>query len=179
MSNGWKMYWVLVAVTLILYLVLVLWSLPIVSNAAGGLVPFDLRPMGYSFDNAAEFIGSLSGEGMTFYLGTQHLLDMFYPAMMAAVLGLALWHLSGNWPRMLRMILVTFPVVGMLADYLENAAVTRMLHAGVETLTPEMVAISNYWTILKSGATTVAMVCLLGFLLVALMRKLTSRGRAE
>jgi hypothetical protein len=174
----WNWYWILVAATLILYLVLVLWSLPIISAAAGGLVPFDLRPMGYSFENAKEFIDALSSDGMAFYLGTQHTLDLFYPAMMAAVLVIALWRLSRNWHRTVRFVLVVFPIMGMLADYLENSAVTRMLHAGVETITPEMVEISSRWTILKSGATAVAMVFVLGFLLVALGRKLTGRKGA-
>jgi hypothetical protein len=178
MSSGWKLYWVLVAATLILYMVLVLWSLPIISREANGLVPFDLRPAGYSFESAKEFIGALSGDGMTFYLGTQHLLDLFYPAMLAAVLAIALWRLSQSWHRMIRLILMVFPIIGMLADYLENSAVSRMLHAGAETLTSDMVAKSSYWTILKSGATTVAMVFLLGLLLLALVRKLKSRRGA-
>ena len=50
MSKGWKIYWVLVATTVMNYLTMVLWSLPMVSKMAGGGVPFDMRLGGYTFD---------------------------------------------------------------------------------------------------------------------------------
>ena len=49
MSKGWKIYWVVVAAMVTNYLTMVLWSLPLVSEMAGGGVPFDMRPGGYSF----------------------------------------------------------------------------------------------------------------------------------
>ena len=50
MSNGWKVYWAIVAVTITNYLLMILWSLPKISQMAGGRVPFDMRPGGYSFE---------------------------------------------------------------------------------------------------------------------------------
>ena len=38
--------------TVIVYLVIVLWSLPIVQGEADGLRPLDLRPLGYSGEEA-------------------------------------------------------------------------------------------------------------------------------
>ncbi len=41
-------FWILFAATLSVYIVMVTWSLPEVSRAASGMMPFDLRPGGYN-----------------------------------------------------------------------------------------------------------------------------------
>lgn len=175
MSTGWKFYWALVVATLVLYFVMVLWSLPFISQAAGGLVAFDLRPTGYSYEAAVDFLSALSNGGRAFYADVQHRLDMAYPVMLASVLVIGLWRLSRGWNAAIRVILITFPLVGAVADYLENNAVAAMLHASGGEVIPEMVAISSRWTIVKSGATTMGMVALLGLLLLAWARKIANR----
>ncbi|PCI40143.1 MAG: hypothetical protein COB46_07345 [Rhodospirillaceae bacterium] len=93
MSKGWKIYWVVVFVTVTNYLTMVLWSLPLVSDMAGGGVPFDMRPSGYSFEEAQVFLMAMSNKGRDFYLNTQHLLDFFYPTLFAITVAIALIHL--------------------------------------------------------------------------------------
>ena len=176
MSTGWKLYWVLVALTLVIYMAMVGWSLPLISNAAGGLAPFDLRPGGYSFDDAQAFLMALPADSVVFYQETQHRLDAAFPALVGVVLIIGLWWLSHNWPTPARILLVAFPLVGAIADYLENSSVARLLIAGGEGITPDMVAQANRWTVLKSGSITVSMLALLGFLLVALAKALKNRG---
>ncbi len=39
MSTGWKIYWIIIAATVTNYLIMILWSLPQVSEMAGGNVP--------------------------------------------------------------------------------------------------------------------------------------------
>ena len=41
-------FWTLFAATVIVYAVMMMWSLPIIATQAGGLTPFDLRPAGYA-----------------------------------------------------------------------------------------------------------------------------------
>lgn len=178
MSTGWKLYWALVALTLANYFAMVLWSLPVVSEAAGGLVPFDMRPSGYSFDEAYAFLAAITPEGSAFYQGTQHLLDIAYPTFLAAVLAIALWRLAKNFPVWVRYILVALPIIGSGADHFENAAVSNMLQVGSVGLTEEMVAAASRWTLIKSGMTSIAMLALVGFLLVLLVRKILKRKLA-
>ena len=83
-------FWTLVAVTTAIYLVMVLWSLPKISAAAGGATPFDMRPLGYSFEEARAFLTALSSEGARFYRTVQHRLDLLYPALLAATLFFAI-----------------------------------------------------------------------------------------
>lgn len=178
MSIGWKLYWALVALTLAIYFAMVLWSLPVVSAAAGGLVPFDMRPSGYSFAEAFAFLAAITPEGSAFYQGMQHQLDLAYPTLLAAVLAIALWHLAKKLPVWVRYILIALPIIGSGADHFENAAVTSMLHVGAAGLTEELVATASRWTLIKSGMTSVAMLALLGLLSVLLVRKLLKRKSA-
>jgi hypothetical protein len=58
-----RIFWLVVAATLGVYLVMVLWSIPRISAEAGGLPVFDLRPGGYTFEEARAFLAALSPEG--------------------------------------------------------------------------------------------------------------------
>ena len=176
MSTAWKLYWALVALTLVIYFTMILWSLPVVSAAAGGLVPFDMRPSGYSFDAAHAFLSAITPDGSAFYRGTQQMLDIAYPTLLAVVLVIALWNLAKRLPVWARYVLIALPIIGSVADHLENAAVSGMLQAGPDALTAEMVAIASRWTLIKSGATSVAMLVLLGFLAMLLVRKFLARN---
>lgn len=116
------------------------WSLPAVSAAAGGRLPFDMRPSGYSFADAQAFLGALRGEGAGFYLNVQQKLDMGYPGLLAATLLLAI---AAALPRNLgvwRWILATIALPVGLFDYLENHAVAQMVEAGQAGLTSDRIA---------------------------------------
>ncbi|MDA5095520.1 hypothetical protein O2N63_15630 [Aliiroseovarius sp. KMU-50] len=145
-------------IAIVVYLAMVLWSLPIISGDAGGLMPFDLRPGGYSYDEAQEFLSALGPQGRTHYLGPQHWLDLFYPGLMALSLVLAYLILfARKWA-------VLFSAVAVLAavfDWAENSAVAEMLNAGVDGVSESLVGWASVLTILKSGAVTLAMLLLL------------------
>lgn len=151
--------------TVLVYLVMVLWSLPKISEMAGGATAFDLRPFGYSFEEARSFLIALGSSGADFYLNKQQLLDSFYPAMLGVVLVGALIGLDRRgWG----WVLSVFAIASCLFDYLENAAVHVMLLAGGEKLTPEMVEEASGWTLLKSINATIAMTGLLVLILISL-----------
>ncbi|MCB1369192.1 MAG: hypothetical protein KDK00_15600, partial [Rhodobacteraceae bacterium] len=144
MSIVRALYWALVAATLLLYGVMVLWSLPQVAAAAGGQVAFDMRPGGYTFAEAMAFLAALSEEGQAFYLGTQHRLDSAYPAMLAMVLALGGYGLAGpDRRRWLARAIAAAAIIGAVADYLENQAVVAMLEAGPAGLTADMVTAAS------------------------------------
>lgn len=157
-SKGWKVYWVLVAATVTNYLIMVLWSLPLVSEMAGGDVPFDMRPGGYSFDEAQVFLTAITDAGRDFYLDTQQYLDLFYPTLFAITAAISLNHLVPTyWGR-------TFVVLAIAAgvfDHLENSAVAVMLRAGPDTITEAMVSTASNWSLAKSISTTIVLVTLM------------------
>lgn len=169
-------FWLVFAATLGVYLVMLVWTLPAITAAAGGLAPFDLRPSGYTLDEARAFLAALTSDGTTLYRNVQQRLDIAYPVLLAATLVMAILLLSpaglGRW------LLAATALPGMVFDYLENASVAAMLDGGAAALTPELAAAASRWTVLKSVFSTLAFVVLLAFLGLWLYRRLSSRRAA-
>jgi hypothetical protein len=166
MSRRTVAFWILFAITAALYIVMIAWSLPEVSKAAGGLAPFDIRPHGYSFEEAKAFVAALSPDGKAFYLDVQERLDLFYPALLSATLFFAIYLLVpagwGAW----RWVLALAAIPSAVFDYLENHAVAAMLGLGADALTPDIVATADRWTELKGAFSALAMVIVLILLLI-------------
>ncbi|MEM7283749.1 MAG: hypothetical protein AAF438_19210 [Pseudomonadota bacterium] len=158
MSTGWKIYWVVVAAAVTNYLIMVLWSLPLVSEMADGGVPFDMRPGGYSFDDALVFLSIIDDAGREFYLDTQQLLDLFYPTLFAITVAIPLVRFV---PRHWGWTLAAIAIAAGVFDYLENGAVAVLLTTEPESVTETMVFTASNWTLAKSISTTIASVALL------------------
>lgn len=152
-------FWGVVAATLAVYAVMVLWSLPKVAAAAGGLAPFDLRPLGYSEAEARAFLSAITAEGRAFYIRVQHGLDVAYPALLALTLTLSFGRLvrSGG----LRLVLILVAMGAMAADYTENALVAAMLSQPPEAVPATLIAQASLATLVKGLLSTVALVALL------------------
>ena len=169
------MKWLLFVIWLLtgaLYLLMLLWSLPHLTQIAGGLPMFDMRPGGYSYPEAQALLMALGTEGRGFYLAVQHRLDTLFPGLEALALGLAFWRL---FPRRFAVPLACVALAGAVFDWLENAAVAVLLRMDPGAVTPSLVAVANRWTVLKSSAVTLAMTALLLALILALWRHLRSR----
>lgn len=160
-----SLLWCVVAVTLAVYLVMVLWSLPRIADWAGGLAPFDMRPLGYSPEEARAFLAALPEEGRAFYLNVQHRLDLAYPGLLALSLVLAFRRLA---PGALGLALGIVAVTGAGFDYAENAAVTRLL--GADPTDAALVSASRL-TLAKSVCATLALSGLLILLVRAGLRR--------
>ena len=151
-------YWSLLSVMAAVYGVMLFWSLPALTKIAGGAAMFDLRPGGYSFNDARAVLAALGTEGRDFYLDVQQQLDTAFPALMAVVLTMTFQRLFA-WRT--AVIATGFAVFGAGFDYLENAAVAAMLWAGPDGLTPDLVVQASRWTVAKSVTDGVAMTLLL------------------
>ena len=68
------------------YAAMLLWTLPAITEAAGGLMPFDMRPFGYTHTEALNFLAALTPDGLALYLGPQAWLDRAYPALLGLFL---------------------------------------------------------------------------------------------
>jgi hypothetical protein len=152
-------FWSVIAATLAVYLVMVIWSLPKVAEAAGGLVPFDLRPLGYSETEARAFLAALSDAGRRFYADVQHRLDLAYPALMAASLSLCFGRLIGS--RAIRWTLIAVALGAMGADYAENVMVGQMLEFPSDSAPADLIARASTATVVKSTLGAVAITAVL------------------
>ncbi len=160
----------LFATTLLVYVVMVTWTLPGIANNAGGMPAFDMRPGGYSLEVAQAFLLALGAEGRSLYTGPQRWLDIAYPAMLAAVLMFSIAYFVK--PGVIRWILMIFPIVGAAADYLENIAVAGMLATVPTDVTLQTVSAASRWSVLKASCTTVAGLVVLAMLAFAMGRRL-------
>ena len=168
------LFWSILAATLGVYTAMIFWSIPAISAEAGGLPIFDMRPGGYTFAEAQDFLMALTPEGAKFYLRVQHRLDLAYPALLAVATGWAMVLLLPRWRW--RYLLPLVPLPGMVFDYLENRAVSVMLAAGAQGLTPEMVAQASVFSRLKAAFTTLSLGLLLILVLVWIVRRWRRRG---
>ncbi|MCF6233636.1 MAG: hypothetical protein L3J36_11160 [Rhodobacteraceae bacterium] len=153
-----RAYWLVFALMLTVYGAMVFWTLPAISEGAGGMMAFDLRPTGYTVAEARAFLDSLSDEARAIYLGPQRMLDMAYPALLGLVLGGALWSLVTY--SMLRWVLIFVVGGSVLADYYENFLVAQMLVEN-ETASDALISNASRATIAKSALAGAAMVALL------------------
>ena len=169
-------FWLTVTMTVAVYLAIVAWSAPTISSHAGGLAIFDLRPTGYNYQDAQAFLDALSVEGRQFYLNVQHRLDLIYPPLLALTLIWAIGRLADA--HRTAAVLAIFPMIAMIADLLENAAVADLLEGGSQMMTAEMVSRASWHTIAKSGATTAAMTCLMMLIVRGLYRLWIKRSGA-
>jgi len=147
-----------VGAMLAFYLLIVLWSLPVISADADGLAPFDLRPFGYDLDAARAFLVALGEAGLAQYLGPQAVLDRVFPALLGVTLVLCFWQL---FPRRWAIGLGALALAGMWLDWQENIAVADLLKLGADGIDEEVVSIAALFTTLKSAAVTVALCALL------------------
>jgi hypothetical protein len=121
MRVSWYL-WVLPLLTALVYAVLVLWFGPQLQAAAGGLAPFDLRPLGYDLDQARLFLTMLTPEGREIYLGPVRVNDTVFPILFTLTLCLPIrrWHWAWALPAL---------AYGLL-DLAENMAVATLLRTG-------------------------------------------------
>ena len=158
------LFWIIVAATFGVYVAMIFWSIPAISRQAGGLAIFDMRPGGYTFDEARVFLAALTDDGRRIYTDVQQRLDIAYPALLAVTLGWSILRLAPRSWGLFRYLLAATAIPGMVFDYWENADVAAMLAAGPDGITSETVAAASLHSQIKAGASTVAMTILLALL---------------
>jgi hypothetical protein len=167
---------VVMVVNIALWAYMVFVSLAYLRRIAGGLEPFDLRPVGYSVEEARALLFALSQIGRDYYANIQLSLDNAYPATYALSRGLLLLWLTlpGRTsdrpiPWGPRLTLLALPAIAAAFDYLENDGISAMLAAGPQ-VDAELVARASFWTQAKSLAALVTETVSIGLLAVAFVR---------
>ena len=170
--RGWALLLVFM-LTQIVYMTMLLVTLPQLMEFSGGLKPFDLMPAGYDINYAIQFIRALGVEGEDYYLTRQIPLDMIYPGLFA-ITYTSLWQLLITKTRIkapyLRLM-AWLPLVAAFFDYAENVIVIKMLFSFPD-LTGLLVTLANCSTVTKSVATSVYLIALLFLLIFYGMKRL-------
>lgn len=163
-----RAFWISFALAGTVYLTMLLWSVPTLTKAAGGLTPFDMRLTGYSEAEARRFLSMLSEDGRTFYLRVQLRLDLLYPALLGLVLIFGFQRVyEPPWSTVFSVV----ALVMVSADYLENYLVAIMLQSDVAALEANVIALASFWTRCKAVAATIAFGALLWGSVVQMRRR--------
>ena len=167
----------LLALSIVLWLVMVFGTLAHLTAAAEGAQPFDLRPLGYNVGEARSLLAMLGESGRAYYAGVQLALDTVYPATYALSRALAIvWLLQPGRVRreplapVVRWMAAAPPVAAAGFDYWENALIGKMLAAG-PAVADDLVRTASLATQLKSIAGAISEVTMIGLALAALLRR--------
>ena len=157
-----KLVFGLFITTMVVYLTMLLYTLPAVESFAPGKVLFDLAPTGYSYENAILLLEVLGPEGRSVYQNLQLPMDFIYPALFAVTYSLLLtWVFSKGYASDSKIFyFAVIPFFGGLFDYLENICIIQMINS-YPNVSHGLVNLSSTFTILKSGFTTIVFILLL------------------
>jgi len=138
-------------VTMIVYLTMLLYSIPAVIAFAPNMVLFDLSPTGYTPDYAISLLQALGSEGRATYLTLQLPLDFLYPGLFAITYSLLLtWLFSKSFEARSKVFYFSLvPILAGVFDYIENIFIVLMLKSHPD-LPSNLVELASLFTILKS-----------------------------
>ena len=147
---------------IIIYFIMLLYTIPQVTEYAPGMKLFDLSPTGYSIEYANELLTALGSDGRGMYLYRQLPLDFVYPGLFAISCSLLLsWLFLKSQNKSSKIFYFCFvPVVAGLFDYLENICFIQLL-TSYPKISDISVSLASTMTIVKSGLTTVFFVLLI------------------
>ena len=157
---------------MIVYFIMLLYTIPQVAEYAPGMNLFDLSPVGYSFEYANELLGVLGVDGRGAYLYKQLPLDFIYPCLFALSCGLLLsWLFLKSQNESSKIFYFCFvPMAAGLFDYLENIFIIHLL-TSYPNISGISVSLASAMTIIKSGLTTTFFVLLIVGLVLFLRSK--------
>jgi hypothetical protein len=155
-------------VSFALWGVMVFWTLAYLRRTAGGLEPFDLRPFGYTPEEARKLLYALSSIGRKYYADVQLQLDTAFPAVYALSRGLLLLWVTAPGrtaarplPLPARLVLLILPLATAWFDYFENEGIAAMLAAD-QRASDELIERTSFWTRAKSlAALATELVCVM------------------
>lgn len=141
---------------LIIYVLMLFYSIPKIEDYAQGMKILDLLPSGYTYEYVMSLFDKLGEVGRNLYLYLQLPLDFIYPGLFAISCSLLLFwlYLKVINKNSKVFYLCLAPFVAGVFDYVENMNILYML-ISYPNLTELQVAITSTATIFKSGFTII------------------------
>ena len=155
-ENKWMILSFVTAI--VVYMLMMLVTIPTIRSGMNGVEIFDLRPMGYSVKEGYKILGALTEEMVHYYKYVQLPLDLIYPFAISVFCFLTLSKLTAKMWK-IKMIRGSAFLI-MFFDYLENMGIYYLLS---NTVKPWMIQVTCIFSIGKSLSTTVVMtlICIL------------------
>lgn len=143
-----------------IYIAMILITLAHLQTVAGQ-VPFDMRPTGYSYEDADALLNALGEDGRAYYLRYQISLDTLYPALLAMTLVATIGWLGAHFTnRIILRVGVAVSVGAALFDYGENLGIVLML-LNWPNISDRLVNLVSAASVSKAVLTTLAVTLVL------------------
>lgn len=146
--------WGLPLLTLAVYGYLVLFLGGPLNGFAGGQLPFDLRPFGYTLGEARAYLRALPPAGFVLAQGPVFWVDSVFPPLLGLTLAWWMRPFAGVFGMTCVLSVMTYVAL----DWGENAAVQAMLTAGPDWVRPVDVLRASTLTMAKFVAMGLAFV---------------------
>ncbi|WP_289054347.1 hypothetical protein [Carboxylicivirga marina] len=151
----------------LVYVGMLMVTIPQTMQFANGMDLLDMMPMGYDVDYVSKLLTILGEEGRYVYQWRQIPVDMMYPflfilcysAMMAYVLRKIKKLRTSLW------YLCLIPLIAGLFDYAENFGIIGLLNS-YPNISLSLVSLTSVFSVIKSTSTTLYFLILIVLLLV-------------
>lgn len=158
----------------ILFCAMTLLELVYFRSLSGGIMSVDMRPLGFTPDDGFEWTTALGPRGSETVIVWHYLtFDLLFPALFGLALASLIIRLGMNFPRFRKLpprirdgFGLALAAPGVLADYAQNFAVTRILSNPLNA-TPESWTVASGLIVTKFALYAVPLAVIVAFLLAS------------
>ena len=163
---------ILFVITTIVYLIMLLLTIPRVMEFSNGLKLLDMMPFGYDATYIRTLFDTLGEEGRQRYLYNQIPVDMIYPGLFGITYCLLIAYFLNKINKLKGFFfyLCFIPLIAGFADYLENYGIIYLLN-DYPNLSENVMWATNLFSIVKSATTSIFFILIIVLLfLLAIQR---------
>lgn len=153
--------------TNLVYALMLVITIPKTMAFSNEMKLLDMMPTGYSAEYIRSLFDTLGEKGREVYLFHQIPVDMIYPFLFGISYCLLMAYFLNKLDKLdsSYFYLCILPLLAGFADYLENFGIITLLNTYPD-LSPMTMMATNVFTIIKSMATTIYSVALIGVMLL-------------
>lgn len=151
----------------IVYILMLVVTIPRTMDFSNGMDLLDMMPMGYDWAYVDKLFSNLGEEGRSTYLTLQLPIDMLYPFLFGISYCLVIAYFLNKLNRLHSpyIFLCLLPILAGIADYLENFGIISMLK-GYPDLSEFSVNMTSIFSVVKSTSTSVFFIAIIIMLLI-------------
>jgi len=153
--------------TNVVYLFMLLVTIPKTMGFSNGMILLDMLPTGYNRDYVNKLFRTLGENGREIYLTNQIPVDMIYPLLFGLTYSLLFAYFLKKINKLKPpfIYLSLLPIIAGIADYMENIGIITMLN-NYPDLTESTVNATNTFSIIKSSSTSIFFIALIIILII-------------
>lgn len=162
----------LVILTNLVYVYMLLVSIPKVMSFSDGMKIPDMMPIGYEPEYVLTLFEKLGEQGRNIYLYQQLPVDLLYPLLFSITYFLVILFFLQKLQKLNRetYYLSLLPLIAGLFDYLENFVIIYML-GSFPTISVSTIKLSAFFTVFKSMLSSISFTVIIVLLLMLAYRK--------